>query len=76
MNRSVTLTLTADDYVAANRLHLLSYLRKRTALVNFSLLALAYFVWVAAAYLGQWGAIGWLAFTAAFAAVPALLAAS
>jgi hypothetical protein len=76
MNRSVSLTLTADDYVAANRLHLLGYLRKRTALVNYTMLVLAYFVWVAAAYLGQWGAMGWLAFNACFAAVPVCIIAS
>jgi hypothetical protein len=76
MNRSVSLTLTADDYVAANRLHFLNCYRKRSAVAVFVLLVLAYLVWTAVAHLYQWGATGWLAMNACFAAVPACVIAS
>ena len=42
MNRSVSLTLTADDYVAANQLHCLKCFRTRSALAVFAMLVLAY----------------------------------
>jgi hypothetical protein len=47
MNQSVSLTLTADDYVAANQLHFLNGLRSRNALAVLAMMAVAYLVWTA-----------------------------
>src|SRR5947207_10190185 len=69
MNRSVSLTLTTEDYVAANRLHSLNCLRTRSALAVFVMFVLAYLVWMAIARLDQWPAIGVIALNACFAAV-------
>jgi hypothetical protein len=76
MNRSVSLTLTADDYVTANRLHFLKCLRSRGALAAFAMLVVAYLIWMATAHIDQWGAIGVIALNACFAAVVVLMVAN
>jgi len=55
MNRSGSLTLTADDYVAANQLHCLKCFRTRSALAVIAMLVLAYVIWMAIAYIDRWG---------------------
>jgi len=75
MDRSVSLTLTTEDYLAANRLHTLKCLRSRVALVNFSLLVVAYVVWMTIAYFDRWGTIAVIVVNACFAAVVVLLVA-
>ena len=72
MNRSVSLTLTAEDYVAANRLHFLKCLRSRSAFVAFAMLVAAYLIWMAIARIDQWGTTGVVALNACFAAVVVL----
>jgi YcxB-like protein len=69
MNRTVSLTLTADDYVAANRLHFLNGLRSRNALAIFVMMAVAYLVWTAIAYFDQWEALRVVALNVFFATV-------
>jgi hypothetical protein len=69
MNRSVSLTLTADDYIAANRLHFLKCLRSRGALAALAMLVLAYLVWMTIAHIDRWGTIGVIALNACLAAV-------
>jgi len=54
MNRSVSLTLTADDYVAANQLHLRDSLRRPSGLACFALPVLAYVILMTIAYLQRW----------------------
>jgi hypothetical protein len=45
MNRSVSLTFTADDYVAANRLHYLNRLKTRwRAIAAFAMWFASYLV--------------------------------
>lgn len=63
MNRSVSLTITVEDYVTANRLHSLK--SSRTTLVGW---ILAYVVWMAIA-LDDWRAINVIVLNACFAAV-------
>src|SRR5262245_26121948 len=69
MNRSVSLTLTADDYVAANQLHFLNGLRSRNALAVLAVMAVAYLVWTAIAYFDQWEALRVVALNVFFAVV-------
>src|SRR5262245_44212217 len=69
MNRSVSLTLTAEDYVAANRLHFLNGLRSRNVIAFFAIMTVAYFVWTAIAYFDQWEALRVVALNGFFAAV-------
>jgi len=54
MNRSVSLTLTADDYVTANKLHFINGCRSRCGLVTFGVVAIGYLAIVAFAYVDQW----------------------
>jgi hypothetical protein len=68
MNRSVSLTLTADDYVAANRLHLRNWYRSGRVLAAFALAALAYLILLAVAYLDRWGTAELVALNAGAAA--------
>ena len=72
MNRSVSLILTAEDYVAANQLHVVNYWRLWRILVAFTLLAAAYLVWMAIAYIDGWPAIGIIALNACLAAIVGL----
>jgi YcxB-like protein len=76
MNRSVSLTLTADDYVAANRLHFLRCLRTRSALAAFAMVVAAYLIWMWIAYIDRWDAIGVIALNACFAAFVLLMIAN
>ena len=76
MNRSVSLTLTADDYVAANRLHFLNCFRRRSAIAVGVMFVVAYAVWMAIARLDQWPMIGVIALNAGFAAVVIFLIAN
>ena len=69
MNRSISLTLTAEDYVAANRLHCLNCFRRRGAIAVLVMFVLPYAVWMAIARLDQWPATGVIALNAGFAAV-------
>jgi len=69
MNQSVSLTLTADDYVAANQLHFLNGLRSRNALAVLAMMAVAYLVWTAIAYFDQWEALRVVALNVFFAVV-------
>ena len=55
MDRSVSLTLTADDYVAANRLHFLKCIRSYSAIGAFAMLVLAYVIWMTIAHIDRWG---------------------
>ena len=76
MNRSVSLTLTADDYVAANQLHCLKCFRTWSALVVLAMLVLAYVIWMTIAHIDRWGPIGVIALNAVFAAVVIFLIAN
>src|SRR5713226_8076234 len=76
MNQVVSLTLTADDYVAANRLHIRSCYRSRRALAGFALAALGYLIFLAIAYLDRWGTAELVALNAGAAAFVALWMAS
>jgi hypothetical protein len=76
MNRSVSLTLTADDYAAANQLHCLKCFRTRSAVAFFAMLILAYVIWMTIAHIDRRGAIGVIALNAIFVAVVALLIAN
>jgi hypothetical protein len=76
MNRSVSLTLTADDYVAANQLHCLKCFRTWSALVVLAMLVLAYVIWMTIAHIDRWGTIGVIALNGAFAAVVIFLIAN
>ena len=69
MNRSVSLTLSAEDYVAANRLHCLNCFRRRGAIAVAVLFVLAYAIWMTIAHIDRWPAIGVIALNAGFAAV-------
>jgi hypothetical protein len=69
MNRFVSLTLTAEDYVAANRLHCLNCFRRRSAIAIVVMFVLAYLIWMTIARIDQWPAIGVIALNAGFAAV-------
>jgi len=74
MNRSVSLTLTADDYVAANRLHFLQHLRTRwRAIVAFTIWFAAYLIWMWVAYNDGWNATAMIATSACFVAFPLIL---
>jgi hypothetical protein len=53
MNRSVSLTLTADDYVAANQLHALYGYRRRYVVAVVAFVVVAYIAVVAIAYLDR-----------------------
>jgi YcxB-like protein len=76
MDRSVSLTLTAEDYVAANRLHCLNCFRRRSAVAVGVMFVLAYVVWMAIARIDQWPTIGVVALNAGFAAVVLFLIAN
>src|SRR5579872_571941 len=54
MSRSVSLTFTADDYVAANKLHAAAAYRSRRSLVILAAWALIYFGLLAAAHVYRW----------------------
>jgi hypothetical protein len=54
MDRSVSLTLTAEDYVTANKLHFINGCRSRCGLVTFGVVAIGYLAIVAFAYVDQW----------------------
>jgi hypothetical protein len=69
MNRSVSLTLSAEDYVAANRLHCLNCFRRRGAIAVAVLFVMAYVIWMAIAHIDKWPTIGVIALNAGFAAV-------
>jgi hypothetical protein len=57
MNRSISLTLTAEDYVAANRLHFVHCLRTRSAFAAYAMVVAAYLIWMWIAYIDRWGAL-------------------
>lgn len=76
MNRSVSLTLTADDYVAANRLHFVHCLRTRSAFAAYAMLAAAYLIWMWIAYIDRWDTIGVIALNACLAALVLLMIAN
>ena len=76
MNRSVSLTLTVDDYAAANRLHFLKCIRSRSAMGAFAMLVLAYAIWMTIAHIDRWGAIAVIALNAIFVAVVVLVIAN
>jgi YcxB-like protein len=76
MNRSASLTLTADDYAAANQLHCVKCFRTPSALACLAMLVLAYVIWMTIAYIDRWGAIGVIALNAIFVAVVVLLIAN
>jgi hypothetical protein len=69
MNRSVSLTVTVEDYVAANRLHFLNSLRTGRSIATLVGSILSYVVWSAIAYLDQWPAIYLTILNAGVAAV-------
>ena len=76
MDRSVSLTLTAEDYVAANRLHYLKCLWSWHVLAAFAMLVVAYLIWMWIAHIDRWGAIGVIALNAGFAGVVVLMIAN
>jgi hypothetical protein len=69
MNRFISLTVTVEDYVAANRLHFLNSLRTGRAIATLVGWVLAYVVWMAIAFLDQWRAINVIVLNACSAAV-------
>src|SRR5437016_3315845 len=72
MNRFVSLTLTTEDYVAANRLHCLnrfSRFRFRNAIAVSVMFVLAYVFWMTIARIDGWPAMGVIALNACFAAI-------
>jgi len=71
MNRSVSLTVTVEDYVAANRLHFLNSLRTGRRIATLVVFIMVYVVSMVAARLDQWPAINVIALNACF--VPAAL---
>lgn len=74
MNRSISLTFTADDYVAANRLHFLQQLRNRwRAIPALTVWFAAYLIWMWVAYVDRWNAIGIIASSACFVVFPAIM---
>ena len=54
MDRSVSLTLSTDDYVAANQLHFRDSLRRPSGLACFALPVLAYLILMTMAYFQRW----------------------
>ncbi|SFI40736.1 YcxB-like protein [Bosea sp. OK403] len=54
MNRSVDLTLTADDYVAANKLHVLNVYRGHLRLAMTAAGVLFYVFFIVSDYVGGW----------------------
>jgi hypothetical protein len=76
MNRSASLTLTADDCAAANQLRCVKCFRTPSALACLAMLVLAYIIWMTIAYIDRWRAIGVIALNAILVAVVALLIAN
>ncbi|MDR6869679.1 hypothetical protein J2Y55_000672 [Bosea sp. BE125] len=54
MNRSVSFTLTADDYVAANKLHVLNFYRDRFRLAVIAAGVLLYVLFIVSDYASGW----------------------